>query len=115
MTLMQLLTTYKEMPHDDRPISFHPSHDRSGHSIEADPEEVAEMNVRKGKGVVYYDEQSEKFCMIRCVECGRENWAPAVSGGTCAWCGFDFNAPNLADPNDAAVFGSTAMKIEMEK
>lgn len=27
--------------------------------------------------------------LIRCPRCGRENWAPSVAGGICAWCGFD--------------------------
>jgi ribosomal protein L37E len=49
------------------------------------------VSEKKGKGVVYTDKEG-KTCMIRCTECGRENWAPAVSSGTCAWCGFDANA-----------------------
>jgi hypothetical protein len=24
----------------------------------------------------------------KCGRCGRENWAPAVSTGSCAWCGW---------------------------
>ena len=26
--------------------------------------------------------------LIRCPECGRENWSPAVASGICAWCGY---------------------------
>lgn len=26
--------------------------------------------------------------LVRCPACGRENWAPAVASGTCAWCGW---------------------------
>lgn len=28
------------------------------------------------------------LCLIRCPSCGRENWAPAISSGRCAWCGW---------------------------
>lgn len=48
------------------------------------------MSKREGKGVTYTDDNGKR-CMIRCTECGRENWAPAVSSGTCAWCGFGAN------------------------
>jgi len=35
-----------------------------------------------------------KLYLVRCYACGdkdgrgRENWAPAVASGTCAWCGW---------------------------
>ncbi len=33
-----------------------------------------------------------RFCLVRCFACdpehGRENWAPAVASGECAWCGW---------------------------
>ena len=29
--------------------------------------------------------------LVRCPKCGRENYAPAVATGQCAWCGFDAN------------------------
>lgn len=32
-----------------------------------------------------------KMYLVRCPECHRENWGPAVSSGMCAWCGFDAN------------------------
>jgi len=38
-----------------------------------------------------YTDKDGKICMIYCLKCGQENWAPAVSIGTCAWCGFDAN------------------------
>jgi ribosomal protein L37E len=44
---------------------------------------------KEGKGSYYLD--GEKRCMIRCISCGRENWAPVVASGKCAWCGFDAN------------------------
>lgn len=30
--------------------------------------------------------------LVRCPKCGKENWAPAVASGQCAWCGFNGNA-----------------------
>ena len=39
-------------------------------------------------GVEYYPE-SGTLLLIRCPKCGRENWAPQVASGTCAWCGYD--------------------------
>lgn len=27
--------------------------------------------------------------LIRCPKCEKENWAPQVASGICAWCGFD--------------------------
>lgn len=29
--------------------------------------------------------------LIRCPECGLENYAPNVASGVCTWCGFDSN------------------------
>lgn len=26
--------------------------------------------------------------LVRCAACHRENWAPAVASGACAWCGW---------------------------
>ena len=40
------------------------------------------------QGVEYYPE-TDMLLMIRCPKCGRENWAPQVASGTCAWCGYD--------------------------
>jgi ribosomal protein L37E len=28
-----------------------------------------------------------KFYLIRCYECGKENYLPSVATGQCAWCG----------------------------
>lgn len=39
------------------------------------------------KAVEYYPETDE-ILLIRCPECGRENYAPAVASGVCVWCGF---------------------------
>ena len=32
-----------------------------------------------------------RIFLVRCPKCKRENWAMAVAGGACAWCGFDAN------------------------
>ena len=39
-----------------------------------------------------FRDESDKLFLIRCFACepgrGRENWMPAVSSGSCAWCGW---------------------------
>lgn len=35
-----------------------------------------------------YEATDGKLFMVRCADCGRENWAPAVASGQCAWCGY---------------------------
>ncbi len=29
--------------------------------------------------------------LVKCPKCHKENYAPAVSSGICAWCGYDAN------------------------
>jgi ribosomal protein L37E len=53
-------------------------------------------NVRRGKGAGFIADG--KLYLQRCFECGRENWAPMVASGQCAWCGFDANAESQAPP-----------------
>ena len=42
----------------------------------------------------FRDEDGQLF-LVRCFVCdevyGRENWAPAVASGECAWCGWHEN------------------------
>ena len=38
-------------------------------------------------GVELYPD--ETILLIRCPKCGKENWAPQVASGYCAWCGFN--------------------------
>jgi len=42
--------------------------------------------------------ESGKLFLVRCFSCesktGRENWAPAVASGTCAWCGWGEKGKN---------------------
>ena len=44
-----------------------------------------------GKFVGYKGRKSGRLGLIRCPACDRENWAMAVSGGICAWCGYNLN------------------------
>jgi ribosomal protein L37E len=50
--------------------------------------------IRKGKGFALLNDDG-KACMMRCFECGRENYMMAVLSGKCAWCGFDANAEDV--------------------
>lgn len=50
-------------------------------------------DVRERKGFGFKDEQGHIY-LQRCFKCGRENWAPRVASGICAWCGFDSNSSN---------------------
>jgi len=52
------------------------------------------IDIRKDKGFGYFDKERKRLCMIRCFKCGRENWAPTVASGDCAWCGHN---PNKVD------------------
>ena len=36
-------------------------------------------------------EADGKIYLVRCPECGRENWSGAVASGICCWCGYDAN------------------------
>lgn len=44
---------------------------------------------------VKIDASITKKLLVRCPECKRENYAPVVADGICAWCGFDINKPKL--------------------
>ena len=35
-----------------------------------------------------FRDQNNQLFLIRCFNCGRENWAPTVATGVCAWCGW---------------------------
>lgn len=45
----------------------------------------------------FFSDDGKDFYLTRCYVChpsyGRENWAMAVAGGMCCWCGFDANLP----------------------
>lgn len=51
-------------------------------------------DIKKGKGFGYKKDDGS-IGMIRCFECGRENYAMAVSSGCCAWCGHDANTTQI--------------------
>ena len=46
-----------------------------------------------------------KLYVVRCPSCGRENWAPAVATGECAWCGW----------TEKEVSKSMAKRIKIQK
>jgi len=39
----------------------------------------------------YFKTDSGKYYLVKCPECGEENYSLAVASGICAWCGFDIN------------------------
>jgi len=68
----------------ERPISF--SGDLPGIPVGNDERRgrmnIAAPNFADADGRVY---------LVRCPECRRENYIPAVAIGRCAWCGYDAN------------------------
>jgi hypothetical protein len=48
-----------------------------------------------------------RLFLVRCFACepryGRENWAPVVAAGQCAWCGW-----RVANPSDAEASGDAS-------
>ncbi len=42
-----------------------------------------------GTWVGFVSKTRDHVGLQKCLECGRENYAAAVLGGVCAWCGFD--------------------------
>ena len=51
----------------------------------------SESFVARGNGTGYLSDADGRVCMVRCFECGRENYVMAVSSGYCAWCGYNAN------------------------
>lgn len=46
------------------------------------------MDIKQGSGFGYIDDKNI-ICMIRCFDCGKENYVFTVSEGYCAWCGYN--------------------------
>lgn len=42
----------------------------------------------KGRVFAGGPEYPDTLFVQRCPRCFRENWAPAVASGSCAWCGY---------------------------
>jgi hypothetical protein len=42
----------------------------------------------KNRGHGYWD--GDVLCLIKCPSCEKENYAPAVSSGLCAMCGYKY-------------------------
>lgn len=53
-----------------------------------------EKDIHKGKGYGFQVDDGMVY-MVRCFECGKENWAPAVASGRCAWCGHNANLDDM--------------------
>ncbi len=45
----------------------------------------------KISGFGYISKVDRKIGLIRCPICGKENYAPSVTSGQCAFCGFNAN------------------------
>lgn len=41
-------------------------------------------------GYVFTGDDGNKF-LVRCPQCYKENYHPAVASGQCVWCGYDAN------------------------
>lgn len=53
------------------------------------------------RGYAFQSDDGRWF-LVRCFDCGLENWAPAVATGKCAWCGSENNGqprPVAAPPD----------------
>lgn len=46
--------------------------------------------VISGNGYGYMNKDGCQ-CMVKCFQCGRENYGPTVATGHCAWCGYNPN------------------------
>lgn len=44
-------------------------------------------------------EADGKKYLVKCPKCYKENYAPAVSSGICAWCGYDANKGEKENEN----------------
>ena len=41
----------------------------------------------------------DQVYLERCPKCDKENWAPAVAKGQCAWCGCEANGEDVEEEN----------------
>jgi len=48
----------------------------------------------KSKGFGYRGKSDGKIGLIRCPDCGKENYSMSVATGICCWCGWDANKYN---------------------
>jgi hypothetical protein len=55
---------------------------------------MAVATVNQDRPPNFRDPETGVLYLVRCFACepnhGRENWAPAVATGTCAWCGWSY-------------------------
>lgn len=59
---------------------------------------------REGKGCGYINAHGKR-AMIRCVKCGKENYAAAVTSGVCYACGYDANSDHHAQAKAMSMMG----------
>lgn len=57
------------------------------------------QDVRQGKGFGYVDKEG-KTCMIRCFECGEENYGMVVASGYCFNCSYTPNEQGESNAQD---------------
>lgn len=50
--------------------------------------------------------------LIKCPQCGLENWAMAVLSGICAWCGYDVNKDKKNERRETNNIGSIVQDKE---
>lgn len=61
--------------------------------IRKTPQGYDSDDVRLGtSGFGYIGKKDKHLGLLRCPECGKENYALNVSSGICAWCGWDMNS-----------------------
>lgn len=53
--------------------------------------------IDKGKGFGFKRDNG-KLAMIRCFDCGKENYAMNILSGYCTWCGYNANQPSDDKP-----------------
>jgi hypothetical protein len=53
--------------------------------------------MREGYG---WKTEDGRLFMPRCFKCRKENWAPAVASGQCAWCGYEMRDKDLVGEED---------------
>lgn len=57
-------------------------------------EEINEKR-SENRGYSFQSKEGGSWYLVRCHQCGKENYAMAVATGICAWCGYDDNKIQL--------------------
>jgi ribosomal protein S27E len=56
-----------------------------------DAKAIRALEVREHATRANFTGTDGRFYLVRCPECGRENYVFTVSSGICCWCGHDGN------------------------